>query len=174
MKSNNIELATKFDSEGVPTRYETFVTRPTIKLSLVYECVSFLSSLKTNPTDNELQILLDLVVRIYDEQFTKNQLIDGLPAHSATLEVYKQVVYIAKGNQVDEELSNNDVKKESVGSWEDHKNNLKATIQDLTKDGNQSVNSVLDMPFLFVFDELNGEAKKKEHTSSMFDAFGAS
>lgn len=174
MKSNSIELATEFDSEGVPTRYETFVTRPTIKFSLVYECVSFLSSLKDNPTNDELQVLLDLVIRIYDEQFTKNQLIDGLPAYSATIELYKQVVFIASGQNIDEELQNDEVKNETINSWEDHKNNLKATIQDMTKEGNQSVNSVLDMPFYFVFDELNGEAKKKQHTESMLSAFGAS
>lgn len=171
MKNNNIKLATEFDSEGTPQRYETFVTRPTIKLSLVYECVSFLSTLKTNPTDDELQTMLDLLVRIYDEQFSKNTLIDGLPAQRAVIEIYEQITFIASGKQVDEELAD-EAKTTTVNSWEDYKNNLKATIQDMTKDGNQSVNSVLDMPFFFVFDELNGEAKKKEKASSMFEAFG--
>lgn len=173
MKSNNIELVTEFDSEGTPTKVETFVTRPTIKLSLVYECVSFLASLKTNPNNNELHQMMDLVVRIYDGQFSKNQLIEGLESHKALIELYEQIIFVASGQQVDEEVSD-EVKSTSVNSWEDYKNNLKATIQDMTKEGNQSVNTVLDMPFYFVFQELNGEAKKKQHTESMLSAFGAS
>lgn len=171
MKSNTIELVTEVDSEGTPIRRETFVTRPTIKFSLVYECVSFLSSLKDNPTNNELHQMMDLVVRIYDEQFSKNLLIDGLPSHSAVLELYEQITFVASGKHIDEEVPN-EVKSTTVNSWEDYKNNLKATIQDMTKEGNLSVNSVLDMPFYFVFDELNGEAKKKEESSSMLGAFG--
>jgi hypothetical protein len=172
MKSNTIELVTEVDSEGNPTRYETFVTRPTIKLSLVYECVSFLSSLKDNPNKNELHQMMDLVVRIYDEQFSKNLLIDGLPSHTALFELYEQIIWVASGKHIDEEIPS-DAKSTTVNSWEDYKNNLKATIQDMTKEGNQSVNSVLDLPFFFVFEELNGEAKKKEQSSSMLSAFGA-
>lgn len=172
MKSKNIVLVTEFDEIGNPARKETFVTRPTIKFSLVYECASFLASLKTIPNNDELHQMLDLVVRIYDEQFTKSQLIDGLPVNALN-ELIKQITFIAKGRHIDEKVSK-DVKATKVNSWEDHKNNLKAQIRDMTKDGNQSVNTVLDMPFYFVFDELNGETKKKQHVDSMFDAFGMS
>lgn len=171
MKTNNIELATEFDSTGNPTRYETFVTRPTIKLSLVYECVSFLSSLKTNPNENELHQMMDLVVRIYDEQMSKSQLIDGLPSNIAVLELYEQIMFVASGKNVDEELADK-AKTTTVSSWADYKENLRATIQDMSKQEGQSVQAVLDLPFFFVFDELNKEAKKKEKTTSMFEAFG--
>lgn len=171
MKSNNIEIVTKFNSSGEPLKWETFNTRPSLKLSLVYECVSFLSSSKSNPNIDELHQLLDLIVRIYDEQFTKSQLIDGLPVIGAMSNLYEQVVFVASGKNVDEQVDNKDINQTVVNSWEDYKNNLKATIQDMVKEGGQSINNVLDMPFYFVFEELNGETKRKEHKQSMLDAF---
>ncbi len=173
MKSNKIVLVTEFDKIGNSIRKETFVTRPTIKFSLVYECASFLASTNSKMNNDQLHQMLDLVVRIYDEQFTKNQLIHGLSSHNAMRELIEQITFVAKGRHIDEKVSN-DVKATKVNSWEDHKNNLKAQIRDMTKDGNQSVNTVLDMPFYFVFDELNGETKKTQHVDSMFDAFGMS
>jgi hypothetical protein len=171
MKSNNIEIVTQFNSSGEPLKWETFNTRPSLKLALVYECVSFLSSSKSNPNIDELHQLLDLIVRIYDEQFTKSQLIDGLPVNGAMVNLYDQVVFVASGKNVDEQVDNKDINKTVVNSWGDYKNNLKATIQDMVKEGGQSINNVLDMPFYFVFEELNGETKRKEHKTSMLDAF---
>lgn len=171
MKSNTIEIVTEFDSSGEPLKWDTFNTRPSLKLSLVYECVSFLSSSTNITSTNELNQLLDLVVRIYDEQFTKSTLIDGLPLENAINYLFEQVLFVASGKGIDEKVTNSEAKKQTVNSWEDYKNNLKATIQDMVKEGGQSVNDVLDMPFYFVFDELNGEAKKKTHKDSMLDAF---
>src|SRR5699024_11690145 len=96
MKSNTIELVTEVDSEGTPTRRETFVTRPTIKFFLVYECVSFLSSLKDDPTNNELHQMMSLVVRIYDEQFSKNLLIDGLPGNSEVIKLNEEIIRVVR------------------------------------------------------------------------------
>lgn len=163
MKSNTIEIVTEFDSSGEPSKWETFNTRPSLKLSLVYECVSFLSSSTNITSTNELNQLLDIVVRIYDEQFTKSTLIDGLPLENAINYLFEQVLFVASGKGIDEKVTNSEAKKQTVNSWEDYKNNL--------KEGGQSVNDVLDMPFYFVFDELNGEAKKKTHKDSMLDAF---
>uniref|UniRef100_UPI001AEC3E2C phage tail assembly chaperone G n=1 Tax=Staphylococcus sp. GDK8D68P TaxID=2804092 RepID=UPI001AEC3E2C len=104
MKNNSIELITQFDESGNPVRTETFLTRPTIKLVLVYECVSFLSTLSETPDTNDIQQMMDLTVRIYDEQFTKNQLIDGLPSHLAVPTLYQQIIFIASGNQITDEI----------------------------------------------------------------------
>ncbi|MBF0814041.1 hypothetical protein IR133_09950 [Staphylococcus saprophyticus] len=171
MKSNSIEFVTQFDSSGEPLKWETFNTRPSLKLSLVYECVEFLSSSKSNPNYQELHQLLDLVVRIYDEQFTKSLLIDGLPLHNAIVNLYQQIIFVASGKTIDEKVTDKEIKQTTVNSWLDYKNNLKATIQDMVKEGGQDINNVLNMPFYFVFDELNGEAKRKEHKESMLDAF---
>lgn len=171
MKSNCIEFVTQFNSSGEPSKWETFNTRPSLKLSLVYECVSFLSSSNKNPSLHEIHQLLDLVVRIYDEQFTKTQLIDGLPINESMVYLYEQVIFVASGQSVDEKVEDSKVKQTTVSSWTDYKNNLKATIQDMVKEGGQDINNVLNMPFFFVFDELNGETKKKNHKESMIDAF---
>lgn len=171
MKTNTIELVTQFDSSGNALKWETFNTRPSLKVSLVYECASFLSSSKDIANIEDIHQLLDIVVRIYDEQFTKSQLIDGLPLHKSMGTLYEQLIFVATGDSVDEKVTDKEVKQTNVGSWEDYKNNLKATIQDMVKDGGQTINNVLDMPFTFVFDELNGETKKKERKESMLDAF---
>lgn len=172
MKHSKIELATEFNDEGIPTRYETFITRLSIPFSLVYECVSFLASLKDNPDNDELHVMIDIVVRVFDNQFTKNQLIDGLPSYSATHELYKQVVFIGSGQNLDDEVEPDDnVQSTSVNGWLDHKENLKRTIQKMVKDGEQSYNDVLEIPFYLVFDDLNTKAKA-ERKSSMLSAFG--
>ena len=172
MKHSKIELATEFNDEGMPTRYETFITRLSIPFSLVYECVSFLASLKDNPDNDELYVMIDIVVRVFDNKFTKNQLIDGLPAYSATHELYKQVVFIGSGQNLDDEVEPDvNVQSTSVNGWLDHKENLKRTIQKMVKDGEQSYNDVLEIPFYLVFDDLNTKAKA-ERKSSMLSAFG--
>lgn len=172
MKHSKIELATNFDSEGVPGRYETFVTRPSIPFSLVYECVSFLASLKGNPDNDELHVMIDLVVRIFDNQFSKRQLIDGLTSYEGTHELYKQVVFIGSGQNLDDEVESDEkVQSISVNGWEDHKENLKKTIKKMVKDGEQTYNDVLNIPFYLVFDDLNTKAKA-ERKSSMLSAFG--
>lgn len=173
MKHSKIELATEFDDEGIPTKYETFITRQNISFSLVFECVSFLASLKENPDDDEIYIMMDIVTRIFDEQFNMNTLINGLPAQSATYELYKHIVFVGSGQSLDSEVeSNSEVSNTQVNGWEDHKENLKKTINKMVKEGEQSFNDVLDLPFFLVFDELNTQAKEKpEHKSSMLDAF---
>lgn len=173
MKHSRIELATEFDSEGTPTQFETFITRQNISFSLVYECVSFLASLKDNPEDDEIHIMIDIVTRIFDEQFTKKQLINGLQAHSATYELYKHIVFVASGQSLDSEVeSSSEVSNTKVNGWEEHRDNLKSTIQKMVKEGEQSYNDVLDLPFFLVFDELNTQAKEKvEQKNSMLDAF---
>lgn len=173
MKNSVIELVTKFNDDGLPTETETFVTRQNISFALVYESVSFLADLNGDPDDNELHTMLDLVVRIFDKQFTKNQLINGLQAQTATMEIYRHIVFSASGKAMESEVeANDDIKRQEVNGWEDHKQNLKSTIQKMVKEGEQSFNDVLDLPFYFVFDELNTKAKDKgEKKSSMLDAF---
>ena len=173
MKHSRIELATEFDESGVPTKYETFITRQNISFSLVYECVSFLASLKENPDDDELHVMLDIVTRIFDSQFSKNQLIEGLEAYSATYELYKHIVFVASGQSLDSEVeSNEEISNTKVNGWEEHRDNLKSTIQKMVKEGEQSYNDVLDLPFFMVFDELSQKAKEKPtHKSNMLEAF---
>lgn len=176
MKNNTIELAIEFNSEGLPTRYNTFVTRPNdITFGLVYECVSFLSSLKDNPNTKELQNMIDLVVRIYGNQFDRLMLIDGLESYKATAIIFNQILFVATGKNIDEELEVEEAKSSKVSSWDDHKNNLKAQYQNMVKEQGSNPKDILELPFYFVFDDLNkGKAKVKSvnHKDSMLDAFG--
>lgn len=174
MNNNTIDIAIQFDDEGVPTRWNTYVTRPNdITFGLVYESISFLSSLKENPNTKEIQEMIDLVVRMYGNQFDRITLIDGLPSHSATLELYQQITFIANGKNIDEELVEEEAKNTNVGSWEDSKDNLKKQYQNMVKEGQQSAKDVLDLPFYFVFSELNKKSENKvKKTNSMLEAFG--
>lgn len=175
MKNNSIELITEFSDNGEPLRTETFLTRGTIKLVMVYECVSFLSLLKDVPNTNEVQQMIDLVTRIYDEQFTKNQLIDGLPSHKAVPELYQQIVFIASGNQVVDEVkdtvkNDKDINSKTVSSWKEYKGHLNDLIKDMTKEG-KDINEVLNLPYAFMMTDLSEEIRKVERKESMLDAF---
>lgn len=175
MKNSSIELVVEFSDTGEPLRKETFVTRPMIKLSLVYECVSFLSILEDNPNTNDIQLMLDLVVRIYDEQFSKNQLIDGLPSHKAVPELYKQILFVASGSQISDEIedtvkSNPDIRSQEIKTWKEYKGQLNELIKDMTKEG-KDMNEVLNLPYAFMVTDLSEEVKKVEHKESMISAF---
>ncbi|MBM6630300.1 hypothetical protein JTF04_11445 [Mammaliicoccus vitulinus] len=175
MKNNSIELITEFSDTGEPLRTETYLTRPTVKLVMVYECVSFLALLKDTPNTNEVQQMIDLVVRIYDEQFSKHQLIDGLPSHKAVPELYQQIVFIASGNQVTDEIDDevkkdSKVKSKTVSSWKEYKGHLNDLIKDMTKEG-KDINEVLNLPYAFMMTDLSEDIKKVKRTESMLDAF---
>ena len=119
--------------------------------------------------------MLDLVVRIYDEQFSKNQLIDGLPSHKAVPELYKQILFVASGNQVSDEIedtvkSNPKIKSQEIKTWKEYKGQLNELIKDMTKEG-KDMNEVLNLPYAFMVTDLSEEVKKVEHKESMLDAF---
>lgn len=173
MRHANIKLVTKVSDEGEPLETETFVTRPNITFALVYECAEFLANMKNQPSTDEIHMMIDIVTRIYDKQFTKRQLMDGLHSNDGTFELYKQIVFVGSGEYLqDEVLDKETIQSQQVNHWNDHKENLKATIQKMVKEGEQPINDVLDLPFYFVFDEINSKAKDKgTHQSSMLDAF---
>lgn len=174
MNNNTIDIAIQFDDKGVPTRWNTYVTRPNdITFGLVYESISFLSSLKDNPNTKQVQEMIDLVLRMYGNQFDKLTLIDGLPSHTATVELFNQINFIANGKNIDDELVETEAKSTTIGSWEDSKNSMKKHYQNMVKEGQQSASDVLNLPFYFVFDELNKKSESTvKKTNSMLSAFG--
>lgn len=171
METNSIDIISKFSDDYVPIEIDTYVTRPNISLMTVYECVSFLSSMKDKPNTNDIQVMLDLVVRIYDDQFTKRELMNGLSSQHGTHELYEQILFVASGKNAD---IDNDVKQEvegqEVSSWQDYKSQLNDLIKDMTKDG-KDINEVLNLPFIFMMNDLQQETKKVERQESMLDAF---
>ncbi|WP_337227981.1 phage tail assembly chaperone GT, partial [Staphylococcus succinus] len=173
MKHTNIELVTEYDDSWEIVRTETYITRPTITFALVYECAEFLASMDGNPDDDEIHVMLDLVQRIYDNQFTKRELAEGLHATTATRELYKQIVFVGSGQYLSDEVEEStEVESQNVNGFKDHKENLKAALQRMVKEGGQSYNDALSLPFYIVFDELNSKAKDKgDRKESMLDAF---
>lgn len=171
METNSIDIITKFSDDYVPIEIDTYVTRPNISLMTVYECVSFLSSLTDKPNTKDIQVMLDLVVRIYDSQFTKRELMNGLSAHKGSHELYEQILFVASGKHAD---IDSDVKKEvddqEISSWQDYKTQLNDMIKEQTKDG-KDINEVLNLPFIFMMNDLQEETKKVERQESMLDAF---
>jgi len=176
MKYNSIELVTEISETGEPIKTETFLTRPTTdKLLLVYECVSFLSTIEDNPNNHQVQQMLDLVTRIYDYQFTKNQLMQGLTSYKAVPELYRQIVFIASGNQISDDIeetvkNNKDIDSQSVKTWKEYKGQLNSLIKEMTKEG-KDINEVLNLPYTFMMSDLSEEFKKVEKTESMIAAF---
>lgn len=170
MKNSTLELVTKIDNEGNVLERETYVTRPNITLSMVFECVDFLANLEKNSTKIEYHLLADIVTRIYDNQFTKKELMYGLHGHDALKMMIDQVVFVATGNLVDSIEIPKEAQKTTV-SMNDHKNNLKAEIQKLIKKSDKDINEILNIPYHFYMDELSKEVKQKHHKESMLDAF---
>ena len=172
MKNNTIELAVEFDAQGYPTSYNTYVTRPNkITFMLVYECLSFLADLNDMPTSTEVYQMIDLVCRIYDHQFSSSQLMDGLDSHLGTFILYEQIQFIGSGNSIDGEASTEVKNTEGPRTWKDAKENMKGVYQDMAKQEGSDINSILNLPFYFVFDELNKDVQKKNYKESMLDAF---
>lgn len=168
MNKKTLELVTEFDDEGNIISTEHYFTRPNISLSLVYECVDFLESLETNKIDYHL--IADIVTRIYDNQFTKSQLLNGLMSYDGRSELLDQIVFVAIGEGVESKGISKDNQKE-VNSWSELKNNLRTMIQDTVKKGDKDINDVLNTPFYFFVQELNEQSKVIKKEESMLDAF---
>lgn len=168
MNKKTLELVTEFDDKGNIISTEHYFTRPNISLSLVYECVDLLESLETNKIDYHL--ISDIVTRIYDNQFTKSQLLNGLMSYEGRAELLDQIVFVAIGEGVESKGISKDNQKE-VNSWSELKNNLRTMIQDTVKKGDKDINDVLNTPFYFFVQELNEQSKVVKKEESMLDAF---
>ena len=84
-------------------KYETFVTSNSIPLRVIYDSVDFLEGADENISPREgMDTMLDIVVKIYKGQFTKNDLLDRLHAPDATEELQQQILFAAQG-EMDEE-----------------------------------------------------------------------
>ncbi|MDO0950193.1 hypothetical protein Q1L93_00105 [Mammaliicoccus sciuri] len=168
MKKNSIELVTQFDEVGNVIETQVFFTRPNISLSLVYECVDYLENLDNKNVD--YQMLADIVSRIYDSQFSNQQLLNGLQSYEGYKLLMDQIIFVATGNTVDSSDISKD-QQEEVSSWGELKNNLRSMIKEAVKKGDKDINDVLNTPFYFFVQELNEESKVVKKEESMIDAF---
>lgn len=97
-KKGNLET----DTEGNP-KYDTFLTPTQIPFRKIYDAADLMDTQEeTKSTKENMDEMLDMVVDIYNKQFTKNDLLDRLHAPDAVEELQQQIEFIAQG-QLDDE-----------------------------------------------------------------------
>lgn len=96
MNKNFIKLVTGVKEDGT-LETKTYLTQGFIPFRLLYEATDIMSGLEEKSEMEAMEIMLDFVVRIYDNQFTKDQLLDGLESGKAVEEIQSQIEFIASG-----------------------------------------------------------------------------
>ncbi|MDT0707362.1 hypothetical protein RM577_03540 [Mammaliicoccus sciuri] len=98
MKRNFIHLIKKVDEKtGEILEKETFVTPAFIPFTLVYEATDVMSGLEDKSEKESMDIMLDTIVKIYNNQFDAKQLSEGLHAPEAVETLQKQIEFVASG-----------------------------------------------------------------------------
>lgn len=103
MKRNFIKLIKEVKKDGTPV-FDTYLTPTQIPFRKIYDAADFMdgASSEEATAQQNMDQMLDMVVNIYDNQFTKDDLLDGLHAPDAVEELREQISFIAQG-QMDEE-----------------------------------------------------------------------
>ena len=91
------------DTEG-NAKFDTFITPTHIPFRKIYDAANLMdnSSDVEKSAQENIDEMLDMVVDIYNHQFTKDDLLDRLHAPDAVEELQQQIEFIAQG-QMDEE-----------------------------------------------------------------------
>ncbi len=96
MKQNFIRLVKNVKEDGT-LEFDTYVTSSFIPFRLLYEATSIMGDMENKSESEAMEIMLDFVVRIYDNKFTKDDLLDKLHATDAVEEIQSQIEFIASG-----------------------------------------------------------------------------
>ncbi|MGG3383082.1 phage tail assembly chaperone G [Heyndrickxia faecalis] len=103
LKRNMIELVTDVKEGEIITK--KYLTPPFIPLSVVYEALDLegeLQDRKTSPKETFDKMLDFVATKIYNGQFTKEDLFNGLHAPDAANILREQVLFVAQGRQNEE------------------------------------------------------------------------
>ena len=107
LKRNYINLVEDPNAEEI--KLETFLTPHFIPLDTLYEATDIMAELediergeKEMSFREQIDKLIDVVVKIYNNQFTKKDVRTRLHAPDAVEALQKQVEFIANGQQDDE------------------------------------------------------------------------
>lgn len=108
LKRNMIELVKEVKEGEIVT--EKYLTPVFIPFSVVYEAIDMTQEIdksegsKDSSSEKELiEKLLDFVAnKIYNKQFTKEDLFNGLHAPDAIQTLQEQIVFVAQGRQTEE------------------------------------------------------------------------
>ncbi len=103
LKRNMIELVKEVKEGEVVT--ETYLTPVFIPLSTVYQALDLTNEMGKVKLENEREMiekLADFVTKdVYNNQFTKEQLMNGLHAPEAIDILKEQVIFVLRGYQSD-------------------------------------------------------------------------
>lgn len=108
MKKNFIKLVNNQQDvveKNADPKFDTFITPSFIPFRKMYEAADVQDEIQNNKELTEKQqmdIMLDMVVSIYNNQFTRDKLIDGLHAPDTIEILREQVEWVAQG-QMNEE-----------------------------------------------------------------------
>lgn len=99
---NMIELVKEVKEGEIVT--EKYLTPVFIPFSVIYEALDMMGEINKSKTEKDLlDKMIDFVAtKIYNNQFTKEQLFDGLHAPSASRVLYEQILFITQGAQSDD------------------------------------------------------------------------
>ena len=91
------------DSEG-NAKFDTYITPTQIPFRKIYDAADLMDGTSDESTSAQENIdqMLDMVVDIYNNQFTKDDLLDRLHAQDAVEELQQQIQFIAQGQMDDE------------------------------------------------------------------------
>ncbi|GAB3797377.1 phage tail assembly chaperone G [Virgibacillus kimchii] len=108
LKRHMIELVKEVKEGEIVT--EKYITPVFVPLKTVYEAIDLMGELNNQKMTPELEKgiideMLDFVVKAYGDQFTKDELFNGLHAPDAISVLQDQIMFIARGYQ------NSDTKK---------------------------------------------------------------
>jgi hypothetical protein len=93
---NFIKLTKEIDKDGNPVE-ETYVTPAFIPFRMLYEATDIMAGLEEKSEREAMDIMLDFVVKIYQEKFSKEDLLNGLSAPDAVAEIQSQIEFVASG-----------------------------------------------------------------------------
>lgn len=103
MKRNFIKLIEKMNENGEP-QFKTYITPAFIPFRTMYEATDVKDELEGGELTErqQMDLMLDMVVSIYGNQFTRDQLIDGLHAPETLQALNEQIDWVAQGRMNEE------------------------------------------------------------------------
>jgi hypothetical protein len=102
LKRNMIELVKEVKEGEIIT--EKYLTPVFIPFSVVYEALDMVEEIDKSKKEKDLlEKMLDFVAtKVYNNQFTKDDLVKGLHAPDSSRVLYQQILFITQGAQSDE------------------------------------------------------------------------
>ncbi len=108
LKRNMIELVKEVKEGEIVT--EKYLTPVFIPMSVVYEAIDMTEKIDKSEGDKNagsekalIDNLLDFVAdKVYNKQFTREDLFNGLHAPDAIRVLQEQIIFVAQGRQTDE------------------------------------------------------------------------